>query len=374
LEEDLTTQVVVLESHMDSFLEFYRKNKDLSYSLQEFTKELLNLNSLSAIIRHILENAKFFFNFDLISLCLIDEKGEILKFLNEDGFDWDANPGLILLSSNDLLTSTFRTSANPYMGAYKGAKYGRFFSKFKRKPTSIAVTLLNRHDKYLGALNLGSYEPDRFVGTIAHDLIDRMVTIIAVCLENKLNVETIQRTSFVDTLTGVNNRRFFEQRIDEELDRCQRNGDPVSCLFLDIDFFKSVNDTYGHQGGDLVLSLVAAAIKTQMRSNDVLARYGGEEFVVLLSNINEDMALDIAERIRHTVQALTIELDEVTIAVTISIGAATYIPGTAKSVKKDIASRLIKRSDAALYQAKHNGRNRVESGGIISETPSLASA
>lgn len=373
MEEDLTTTVAKLESHMDSLLGSYKKNKDIAHSLQEFTKELLNLNSLSAIIQFILENAKYIFNFDVISLCLVDEKGEIARFLNEDGFDWNDNQGLILLTSNELLKSTFSFSANPYVGSFKGSKYGSFFSKFKRKPVSIGATLLNRRDKYLGALSMGSYEPDRFSGTMASDLVERMASIITVCLENNLNFETIQRTSFIDTLTGVNNRRFFEQRIDEELDRCKRNNEAVSCLFLDIDFFKSVNDTYGHQGGDLVLTMVAAAIKTQMRSNDVLARFGGEEFVVLLSNINEGMSLDIAERIRKTVQALTIELDDITISVTISIGSATYIPDTAKSDKKDIASELIKLSDAALYKAKRSGRNRVENGGIISDLPFVPS-
>ncbi|MFI3136048.1 MAG: sensor domain-containing diguanylate cyclase [Methylococcaceae bacterium] len=366
MEEDLTTQVVVLESHMDSFLGFYKKNKDNAHNLQEFTKELLNLNSLSVIIQHILENARYFFNIDVISLCLIDEKGEIAKLLNDDGFDWENNQGLMLLNSNELLTSTFSVSAHPYIGLYEGSKYSIFFEKFHIKPVSIAVTLLNRRDKYLGALTLGSYDPHRFIGTMAFDLVERMSSIITVCLENNLNFETMQRTSFIDTLTGVNNRRFFEQRINEELDRCQRNGEPVSCLFLDIDFFKSVNDTYGHQGGDLVLSLVAAAIKTQMRGNDVLVRYGGEEFVALLSAISENMAFDIAERIRKTVEALRIELNDATIAVTISIGSATYIPGSEKCAKKDVAEQLIKLSDAALYAAKHNGRNRVENGGVFS--------
>lgn len=364
--EDLSTQQAVLESHMDSLLGFYKKNKDIAHSLQEFTKELLSLNSLSAILEHVLENAKSFFNLDVISLCLVDEKGEIAQFLKDDGFDLEANQGLILLTSNELIKSTFSSSAYPYIGSYKASKYGSFFSRFKHKPVSIAVTLLNRKEKYLGALNLGSYDPDRFTGTMASDLVERMASTITVCLENHLNFEAIQRMIFVDTLTGVNNRRFFEQRIDEELDRCKRNNEPVSCLFLDIDFFKKVNDTYGHQGGDLVLSTVATAIKTQMRSNDVLARFGGDGFLVLLPKINESMALNIAECIRNTVQALNVGLDKTTLTVTISIGSATYTPGIAKLINEDVASRLIKLSDSACYKAKRNGRNRVESGGNIS--------
>jgi diguanylate cyclase (GGDEF)-like protein len=185
----------------------------------------------------------------------------------------------------------------------------------------------------------------------------------------------MRRTSFVDGLTGVNNRRFLEQRIVEELDRCRRNADPISCLFLDIDYFKVVNDKQGHQAGDRVLCAVASAIKTQLRSNDVLARYGGEEFIALLSNIDEVMALEIAERIRKTIQSLHIELDEESISVTISIGSSTYLPDSAAfPVETDISAQLIKLADSALYIAKRNGRNRVESGGVVSEKPVLGKA
>jgi len=113
---------------------------------------------------------------------------------------------------------------------------------------------------------------------------------------------------------------------------------------------------------------VATAIKTQLRSNDVLARYGGEEFVALLSNINEVMAQEIAERIRKTIQSLVIKLEEGSISVTISIGSSTYLLDSASfPIDNDISSRLIKLADSALYKAKRNGRNRVENGGVISE-------
>jgi two-component system cell cycle response regulator len=208
----------------------------------------------------------------------------------------------------------------------------------------------------LGTLNLGSYEPDRFSDTVATDFVEHLVSVASVCLENNITFETIRRTSFIDSLIGVNNRRFLEQRIGEELDRCRRNFDPISCLFLDIDFFKMVNDNRGHHAGDRVLCAVASAIKTQLRSNDVLARYGGEEFIILLSNISETMALEIAERVRKTIQALVINLDEGSISVTISIGSSTYLPNLAASpTDNDISSRLIKLADSALYKAKHIG-------------------
>lgn len=366
MEEDLATDLLVLQSHLDSMLECVKKNSTMLRKFQSFEMRLLSLNSLADIIDHILEDAKDYFDLDVISLCLFDEHSEIVKLLTDDGYDYPGKEGLILLQSKRFLKSPY--AIRSYIGTYKTKDFTDFFPPHEKVPASVAITPLNRHGKYLGTLNLGSYQATRFSSTMATDFVEHLGSIVSVCLENNLNLETIRRTSLMDTLTGVNNRRFFEQRIGEELDRSQRNNEPVTCLFLDIDFFKSVNDQHGHQGGDLVLSLVANTIKTQLRNNDVLARYGGEEFVALLSNIDIPMGIEIAERIRKAVQELTIEFSDIAISVTISIGLSTYLPGKNALISTEkIASLLIKSADSALYRAKHNGRNRVENNGIISE-------
>ncbi|MDD5578744.1 MAG: DUF484 family protein [Methylobacter sp.] len=372
MENDLNTGLFVLQSHLESMLGRVRQNSTTLQRFQAFEMRLLNLNSLADIIDHILEDARHHFDLDVISLCLVDEKGEIAKFLNEGCYECSSKKGLIFLDNESLLLLTLGSAAHPYIGVYKNDKYENFFSEFEKKPASVAITPLNRRGKYSGTLNLGSYEADRFADTMATDFVEHLVSVAGVCLENNITFETIKRTSFIDSLTGINNRRFFEQRIGEELDRCQRNLDPLSCLFLDIDFFKLVNDKQGHQGGDRVLCAVAGAIKTQLRSNDILARCGGEEFVILLSNVSEMRALEIAERIRKTIQSLVIKLDENSISVTISIGSSTYLPNSAaSSTDNDISPHLIKLADSALYKAKHKGRNCVENGGVVLEKPAM---
>jgi diguanylate cyclase (GGDEF)-like protein len=372
LENDLNADLLVLQSHLESMLDRAKSNSDSLRRFQAFEMRLLNLNSLADMVDHLLNDAKDYFDIDMVSLCLVDEKAEISKFLQESGYQYIAKQGLILLDNKSKLLSTFGLSARPYIGAYKKEKCDGFFADFEDKPASVAITPLKRRGKYLGTLNLGSYQADRFADTMATDFVEHLVSIVGICLENNLNFETIRRTSFIDGLTGVNNRHFFEQRIHEELDRCQRSSAPLSCLFIDIDFFKSVNDKHGHQAGDKVLSEVAGAVKTQLRNNDVLARYGGEEFIALLTNINQTMALEIAERIRKTIHSLNVKLDEGSVSVTISIGSSTYLPAPASfPVENDIADRLIKLADAALYKAKRNGRDRVENGGVISEKPKI---
>ncbi|MDP1970675.1 MAG: sensor domain-containing diguanylate cyclase [Methylobacter sp.] len=369
MEEDLTTDLAALQSHLETLFERVQKNSITLQKFRAFEIRLLKLNSLPDIIDHLLEEAKNYFDLDVISLCLIDETGEIEKTLIDNGYPCSSTNGLMLLGSETPIKST---AIQPYIGVYEDSQCADFFSHTEKQPVSVAITPLTRRSKYLGTLNLGSYHLDRFADDMATDFIEHLSSIISVCLENNLHFEEIKRGSYIDALTGVNNRRFLEQRIGEELNYCQRNAEPLSCQFFDIDFFKSVNDKYGHQGGDVVLSMVAAAIKNQLRDNDIFVRYGGEEFVALLSNINAPRALEIAERVRKAIQTLVIAVNDISISVTVSIGVSTYVPdSTSISINSEIATRLVKSADSALYKAKHNGRNRVENGGIVSDKQAL---
>jgi diguanylate cyclase (GGDEF)-like protein len=362
LEEDLTSDLVMLQSKLETMLDRVQQNSATLRKFQTFEMRLLKLNNLPDTIDHLLDEAKNYFDLDVISLCLIDETGEISKTLSEKGYLSSPKTGLILMDDEEKLKSNHI----PYIGAYESTQYADFFPLFEKQPASIAITPLIRRRKKMGTLNLGSFQPDRFADNMATDFIEHLSSVVSVCLENNLNVEEIRRVSYIDTLTGINNRRFLEQRISEELSGCQRNYEPLSCQFFDIDFFKLVNDKHGHQGGDQVLSLVAATIKKQLRDNDIFVRYGGEEFVALLSNTSEARALEIAERIRKAIQTLEIDFNHISIPVTISIGVSTYAPNREViSLDDDIATRLIKSADSALYKAKHNGRNRVENSGVI---------
>lgn len=364
MEEDLTTVLITLQSSLEKIIERVQQNSATLLKLQAFELKLLKLDSLSDIIDHLLEEGKDYFDLDIINLCLIDESNEISRTLYPNGISFKSRPSLILLENQAQLKST---AVQPYVGIYKNKTCADFFPNDARQPASVAVTPLTRRDKYLGTLSLGSYQAERFADDMATDFIEHLSAVVSICLENILNIEEIRRGSYIDALTGVNNRRFFEQRIGEELSDCRRNTKPLSCQFFDLDYFKSINDIHGHQGGDHILTLVAAAIKNQLRDNDVFVRYGGEEFVSLMSDVDESKALDIAERIRETIQVQSFSFNELPVPVTISIGVSTYMPeNNAATIDDEIAQRLIKSADSALYKAKHNGRNRVENGGVVS--------
>jgi len=175
--------------------------------------------------------------------------------------------------------------------------------------------------------------------------------------ERIINLERrIMELANTDPLTGLLNRRAFMERVEQEISRAQREKQPFSLVMADIDHFKSVNDTHGHQIGDLVLQRFADQLTASIRPYDFLGRYGGEEFVVCLAGADGLQAASIAERMRRQVEAMEVMLpdDSRSIRITASFGTASYAIEFGENV-----DLLIKRVDDALYLAKNKGRNCV---------------
>lgn len=365
----LNTELCVLQSHLDGLISCVQQNDLNSRRFQKLEMNLLGLNALCELVEHVLDDTRRVFDLDLITFCLVDEKQELAAFLKEDGMFVEQTPGLMLMENDPLLSELFGPAIRPYLGEYRQDKCEPFFRHAPEPPVSVAMLPLRRRGRYLGSLHLGSMERQRFTGRMGTDFLERLCSILSVCLENTLNFELLRRTSLIDTLTGVNNRRFFDQRIGEEIDRVQRSGEGLSCLFLDIDYFKSVNDTHGHQVGDRVLAEIAKVIRSQLRNSDVLARYGGEEFVSLLSGAPEKTAIEVGERIRQCIENhVIITADDGRVKVTVSVGVATFVPEHPGKGNRFDAAKLVEFADRALYDAKTAGRNRVVSLGVIPQS------
>lgn len=171
--------------------------------------------------------------------------------------------------------------------------------------------------------------------------------------------EALRVLSITDPLTGLFNRRHFNKLAVEELDRALRYARPLSVIMLDIDFFKRINDTFGHSIGDMVLEKVATIAKNTVRTADIPARYGGEEFVILLPETPMAEAATLAERLRRQIEEASFMVENCSTRVTISLGVNDSFGKTeAKSTEK-ILSEFIAKADQALYAAKNGGRNRV---------------
>jgi diguanylate cyclase (GGDEF)-like protein/PAS domain S-box-containing protein len=173
--------------------------------------------------------------------------------------------------------------------------------------------------------------------------------------EEKLAQAALEKLATRDGLTGLANRRCFDDTLHAEWARALRQHQPLSLLMVDVDNFKAYNDAHGHLGGDECLKRVATAVASEMRANDLVARYGGEEFAVILPNQSLKGAASVAERIRKRVEQLQVPTRLAPGQhVTVSIGAATAIAAPDNS-----SSELVAIADAALYRAKHMGRNRI---------------
>jgi diguanylate cyclase (GGDEF)-like protein len=185
-------------------------------------------------------------------------------------------------------------------------------------------------------------------------------TIVKFSLMDNLEAEAQRRVTdavYRDGLTGVFNRRYLDIRLKEEFAFASRHGRPVALLLVDVDHFKNVNDTYGHQSGDEILKALAQCLEKNVRIEDVVARYGGEEFVIIARGINLAQSKTFAERVCGFVRGLRVPCGpagEKIVSLTVSIGCACYRVDRDESIEAVLA-----RADAALYAAKHAGRDRV---------------
>jgi diguanylate cyclase len=180
------------------------------------------------------------------------------------------------------------------------------------------------------------------------------------------SLEAIRYESLTDQLTGLANRKHFDQSLERAVDIATRRGEPVSLAMCDIDYFKKFNDTFGHQTGDQVLRLVGAAIKGAVKGRDIAARYGGEEFAVILPNTPLRSAVVVGNQIRTAVMAKEL----IKRSTGESLGRITISIGVASLRANDSRDSLIERADMALYASKHNGRNQVTSESELPEAES----
>lgn len=355
-----------LRRKFDSFIEEARANERKLRRFQAFELRLFSLNSLFDLVQAVVHPDHNSFSWDAVTLLLVDQEYEIQRNLEEEGVKLAEYPALIFAKSFEELTELFPYSLFPTLGPYKTARHAALFPKVRCRIGSVALLPLVRYGRLIGSLNIGSIEGERFVKGVRTDFFEHLAAIVAICIENAANLERLKRQGLTDTLTAINNRRFFEQRLREEVEFAQRNSVPLSCMLLDVDHFKRVNDTYGHQAGDYVLREIAALIRAQLRGSDVLSRYGGEEFSALLSQTSADKAEEVAERIRRAIAEHTFTLPgNIQFTVTISIGIATYNAAAGENNIKIRGDTLIGYSDQALYKAKASGRNKVVNTGDI---------
>jgi diguanylate cyclase (GGDEF)-like protein len=223
-----------------------------------------------------------------------------------------------------------------------------------REPGSVAIIPIAREGRSLGALVLEADEPGAFTQDEARP-ITILGAVVSSALELAWSFAEVDRRARTDALTGLFNRLHFGEQLQRMLNEADRekHGQPLALVVMDIDHFKKVNDSWGHEAGDAVLKHVAHILQEGVRTVDICVRYGGEEIAILMGQTTSDVAVEVAERLRAKIAGSPLRHGGATISVTASFGVAAY-PETVK-----VRDQLFPSADKALYIAKHEGRNCV---------------
>jgi diguanylate cyclase (GGDEF)-like protein len=241
------------------------------------------------------------------------------------------------------IRESYRMSDFPIFGPYEPG----------RRIGSIAIVPLLRNGRSLGAIAVEADEESQLT-SVEGSLLQLLSSVASVGLESVRQLQEVTARAATDELTGLPNRRMFDQRLRQHLAECDRHGQALSLVLCDIDHFKRVNDEHGHVAGDMVLAAIARAMVRTIRTIDICARYGGEELAILLPQTTTERALDVAERLRKTVSELGVVVDGKSIEVTASFGVACY-PESGGG-----RETLFRNADRALYAAKSAGRDNVK--------------
>lgn len=359
-ESDITTingfctQTAISIENQRLHLELYRK-VDRFAIVSDITKTITHILNHETLLQTILDKSAELLKAEQGSLMLLDHETEALLLKAKRGI-------------NNSLTEKLRIQKGEGI-AGKVAELGEPFlvedvekdprinqkNRLRYKTRSFVSVPITIQDRVIGVLNLSDKTTGEIFNKEDLELIQSFATQAAIVMERNVfytQTEELRKLAITDSLTGLLNRRYLSDRLEEELLRSQRYSRLLSLLMVDIDGFKGYNDTFGHPIGDKALKATAESILRCVRSVDIASRYGGDEFVIILPETGKTLAVSIAERLRSDVAEIESLPEGVTL--TISIGIASY-PEDGK-----ISELLLENVDKALYFAKNRGGNRTE--------------
>jgi diguanylate cyclase (GGDEF)-like protein len=357
--QELEAQLEAARRQVEEMTAEAGRNDEIMRRAQQRELQLLQAASLDALFRTMIDGLRISYGVDYVSVVVCDPDHDVRHLLLANATPAEDFGDLLVVESMSGLAPQYIALQQPWLGKFAACDH-QLICPNAGDARSIAMIPLAHRGKLLGSINLCSRDPLRFTHVHASDFLAHLGVIASFCIENTINRARLLRSGFTDVLTGWNNRRYLNVRLGEELGRARRDAATISCLMLDIDHFKQVNDNWGHAVGDAVLRELARRIESQVRASDVAARYGGEEFVVLMPGTDVDAAKKLAERIRIEVGASPVELPNgKSVSITVSIGIAEVSPGAGDKDLKTLGDSLVARADVALYAAKSAGRDCV---------------
>ena len=365
MEETVYNENRLLKRKLDRLLREARANERKQGLFDSFGFEIIGASTPAQLRDLLLFQMQARFQLQDVVLCIVDQDKDVecLFYGHDDEAKVLFGKKLIILDVDEDQDKIQMLPDYPVLGSETLTVYHWMIDRLDEKDQlqSAALLPLIRSEKIIGALLLLSRDHNRYQSSLGSEFLQKLSAMTAVAIENCLNQQRIKEIGYQDALTQAYNRRYFDLRFKDEIERSLRKEENLACMFLDVDYFKKVNDSYGHHIGDLVLMRMVSIIKDHVRACDIVARYGGEEFVVALPGTGLDRAIDIAERLRQSVNAQTHCFYDKELVISISIGLTTL---NELELRKpfdadEISKIMLNHADKALYCAKESGRNRV---------------
>lgn len=360
-EDEIKNKIEALEIIKNEKLANYKKeNEEKEKEIKEITslysavKELNNVIKLDDTMETIVEIMKkilkvnFKISPDDVAYILLIRKEFDFKIAKIKGFE----ETVIKENERNIIQAILKNISHNKKIIYKPSILGERGVEIFGFIKSLLFIPLYAEKKLFGVLFLAGNKENIFTEKQI-EYFEILANQIAISLEKAYLYEEVEQMSITDSLTGLYVHRYFQDKLENELKRASRYGTELSLIIGDIDFFKKINDTYGHLAGDYILKTISVILKNNTTMVDAVARYGGEEFVIILPDTGKDKAHLLAVKIRKEIENYNFKFQEHQIKVTISMGVASY-PSDAITRRA-----LIEKADKALYKAKQEGRNRV---------------
>ena len=333
-----------------------RENEEKQKKFNQIELAILSILNFRDLFEILLSEIKNKFKIPYVWISIVDESNlaPLIKSLEKS----DHLSGRLNIIKKEEFFPLLKNGPKPILA---NSRLKRFYKLFPRQNDylikSIAVAPLLLDGDIIGSLNQADVETDRFAPDMDPDYLEQLVTKVSICLSNVTAHERLRYFAYRDPLTGLWNRRVMTDILEKEFSRSKRYDKPLCVLFLDIDYFKKVNDQYGHDQGDALLVFTAEKMMSIIREADLAARYAGDEFVIILPETKPDQAKVLADRLMDAFRSTPLVMGDKSITISMSYGLAS-------SDAPDVtdAASLIKKADANLYIAKRKrpGEERLE--------------